>query len=106
MDKIALRREALAEQEERYNELRRVHMGIANQLSVPLSEEAVALLDDARHLIQIWENKGTCSRIYVRAWRRILRDPEKRLRSLLNGPRETGDAMLQNSPFRPRTRMR
>lgn len=93
------RRHALAINAARYDELRRVHKALAHQLEDPHSPNAQALLERARRQIDTWESGHTCSPIYVKAWRRALRDPAPRILHLVEGNKGIEDAMLQNSPF-------
>lgn len=94
------RRAAMDEQAHRYDELRALHAAIAARLANPTTNDARALLDRAERQIATWERGGTCSPVYVRVWRRILRDPAARLdRYIVRGHYGSAEALMQNSPF-------
>lgn len=93
------RRHALAQQAARFDELRRVHAAVARQLAHPDSPRAQDLLAQAGRNIANWEQAHTCSPFYVRAWRRILRNPGPGLHRLVTQKAALADAMLQNTPF-------
>ena len=93
------RRSALALNAARLNELRRIHAAVADQLQNPTTTRAKALIAQAERNIATWEQGHTCSPTYIRAWRRILRNPSSGLHRLMAGNAATVDAMLQNTPF-------
>jgi hypothetical protein len=98
--RIEARREALSLEEARYAKLRQLHGEIGRIfLEDPDSPYAQELLGRALRQIEVWERGETCSRFYIRAWRRVLRDPGRRLGDLAEGEGGMRSAMLQNSPF-------
>lgn len=83
-------------------ELRRLvrHQQIAiTMLSSP--SIAATTVDAARRVVEQWEQAGSCSGDYIRAWKRLLalptEDLARRMCGELNG---WGVALRQNSPFR------
>lgn len=97
---IDARRHALALESERYKKLREHHASIRQVLiEAPDSPYSRALIERAQEQIDTWERLQTCSFFYVRAWRRVLRNPGTRLRELVDGTSDMKFAMLQNSPF-------
>ncbi|MBA2239085.1 MAG: hypothetical protein H0W24_10380 [Lysobacter sp.] len=90
---------ALAQNAERQAERRRVHANVAHALENTSSPGARALMERAVRQIDVWKSKRTCSPIYVKAWRRALRDPTRNILRLAEGRQGMEDAMLQNSPF-------
>jgi len=96
---INARRDALASNAARFDELRRIHRAVARQLEQPDSPQSKDLLAEAGRNIAKWEQAQTCSTFYIRAWRRILRNPGPGLQRLVSGEVAIADAMLQNTPF-------
>ena len=95
-----MRRTALVEQAGSYDELRALHAAIAARLANPDTADARALLDRAESQIATWERGRTCSPIYIRVWRRILREPGARLdRYIVRNHHDSAQALMQNSPF-------
>lgn len=69
--RLAVRRKALYEQNARYVALRRLHLEAAE---IARGVDGAELLVRAGKQIDVWEANRTCSRVYVWAWRRILRE--------------------------------
>ena len=97
--RINERRDALALNAARFDELRRIHEAVARQFDNPDSPKARDLLAQAGCNIAKWEQGHTCSPFYIRAWRRILRNPGPGLHRLVAHKAAMADAMLQNTPF-------
>ncbi|WP_426281696.1 hypothetical protein [Lysobacter soli] len=94
--RMAARLKALSEQEERYAALRRLHLEAAE---VARGAEGGELLARAGKQIDVWEANRTCSRVYVWAWRRILRDGANGIQKLATSDAWYVKPLLQNSPF-------
>ncbi len=96
---IDARKAALASNALRFERLRALHAGIADDIERNPAVGA-ELVERARQRVTQWAEASTCSPFYIRAWRRILRSrPESGLRKLVLGRTGIEDAMLQNSPF-------
>lgn len=95
------RQAAIAAQRARFADLRALHAAIGRELQREgvNSPNARRILDEANAQIAKWENDGLCSQIYIRLWRRILRNPVVGLMRVVNGDASSTDALLQNSPF-------
>ncbi len=92
---------AIAAQRARFADLRALHAAIGRDLQREgvNSPNARRILDEANAQIAKWESDGLCSPIYIRLWRRILRNPVVGLMRVVNGDASSTDALLQNSPF-------
>jgi hypothetical protein len=55
------------------------------------------LVARALKTVALWERGGVASAYYVRAWRRILRDPANRIPKIFRG--HNANALVQNTPF-------
>lgn len=95
------RQAALAAQRARYADLRALHAAIARELKQRGidSPQSRRILGEANAQIVKWERDGLCSPIYVKLWRRILRNPAEGLMRVVSGNPGSTDALLQNSPF-------
>ncbi len=95
------RQAAIAAQRARLADLRALHAAIGRELQREgvSSPNARRILDEANAQIAKWENDGLCSPIYIRLWRRILRNPVAGLMRVVDGDASSTDALLQNSPF-------
>lgn len=93
------RRQARLQQSLRTHSLQNAHLRIAIDLLLD-DPAAIAALDDARKMVDLWEREQVCSAFYIHTWRQLLR----------GGPRDVGasmaridkpweSALLQNSPF-------
>lgn len=99
-DPVAARCAAMADQAARYAELRGLHAAIVEQFIGPSTDAENAMLAQAERQIDTWERGHTCSPIYIRVWRRILRDPAARLdRYIVRDHYGNAKALMQNSPF-------
>jgi hypothetical protein len=82
----------------RYANLRSVHAGVVREIEKG-SPKGQALLSAAAANISKWEARHTCSPLYINLWRRILKHPQQRIRSLVQNDSDTADSLLQNTPF-------
>lgn len=55
------------------------------------------LVTQALRTVAAWERGGVASPYYVRAWRRILKDPANRIPKIFRG--HSANALVQNTPF-------
>lgn len=95
---IEARRQALAENARRFAVLRELHEDVASQLEDLSSPQSRKLLANAERAIDLWEREHTCSPVYVKMWRRVLKQPS-RIRSHVLGNSDSGNALMQNTPF-------
>lgn len=96
-DRVAARRAAVKVAKARYAALRRVHRGIAADITQLDQEQLRRVVNRALRNVAVWERVGIASPYYVRAWRRILEDPASSIPKMLRG--HNADALVQNSPF-------
>lgn len=94
--RLAVRRKALSEQNARYVALRRLHLEAAE---IARGVDGAELLVRAGKQIDVWEANRTCSRVYVWAWRRILREGANGIQKLAISDAWYARPLLQNSPF-------
>lgn len=96
---IAQRRQARLEQAARIEALQGAHFRIA--LNLVLGEpSAIAGLEEAREMVNLWERERVCSPFYIDAWKRVLKGSPREVGKALSRLDERwAPALLQNTPF-------
>jgi hypothetical protein len=96
-DRVAERRVAVEAAKARYAALRKVHRTLAADFAGFNEMKTARLVKRALRNVDVWETGGVASPYYVRAWRRILKDPATSIPKMLRG--HNANALVQNSPF-------
>ncbi|WP_447595835.1 hypothetical protein [Stenotrophomonas rhizophila] len=96
-ERLEARRAALAVVKARYAALRRIHRSIASEFARMDQRSSDVLVTRALRTVAAWERSGVASLYYVRAWRRILKDPANRIPKIFRG--HNTNALVQNTPF-------
>lgn len=96
-ERLEARRAALVAAKERYAALRQIHRSIASEFARMDQRSSDVLVSRALKTVTLWERGGVASPYYVRAWRRILKDPANRIPKIFRG--HNANALVQNTPF-------
>ena len=96
---LAQRRQARLQNAFRMQSLQSAHRRIA--LDLLQEEPSIAkALADARQMVELWEQKQTCSSFYIETWKRVLSGSLREVGAALSQLDESWEpALLQNTPF-------
>lgn len=83
----------------RQEELRQRHLRLALELCLRPAPEARRLIHRARNLVDVWEQRKSCSRRYVDGWRRALCGSPREVARAMLAFGEWENAMYQNTPW-------
>ncbi len=96
---MACKRQARADHQLKLAASREKHLKLAVLFALD-GAEALALKDNALHMVQRWEDNALCSPTYITRWRSILNAaPRQIAQSLMSMDDEWGPALRQNTPF-------
>jgi len=96
---LAERRQARQQLSLRMLALQNAHLHIA--LDLLLDEPAaIAALDQAREMVELWARDKVCSGFYIDAWRKLLTGSPREIgAALARMDKKWESALMQNSPF-------